>query len=240
MNVSAADTYNHSQMPFTRTYFENAYIMDSGVQYYTVWGGKSYSFALHTYDEAVGADDEAVMEALMESVRFESYVPAAIDSEPIAYEDKENGVSFTLPAGWQMAETEVVDGVQTVAFTSLKDPACNIVYVSADLWGEFSAVEKIFTRRKDIDNSAFSEADIAAMLGASAENVKTVTVNGAEYFSADISQTTTAEYGLQITVHSTALVCVRNAKTYMFMYTGSMTSGLIADFDAMMATVSYS
>ncbi len=241
VDLASADTYAHSQMPFTRTWFKNAYAMDSGIQYYTVWGGKSYSFALHTYADAVTAQDEAAMEELIKSVFFADYVPKTLpESEPTACEDKENGASFTAPEGWQREKTEITEGVKTIAFSSLKDPACNIVYVAADLWGDFSAIEKIFNRRKDIDNSAFTNADIAEMVGASAEDVKTVTVNGVEYFSVDFSQTATAEYGLQITLHSTALLHFRNARSYMFIYTGSPNNGLRADFDALMASVVFS
>lgn len=240
VDILASDIYAHPQMPFARAYFQSELLADSGVQYYTVWGGHSYSFALHSYTDTLPEADADTMEAFMESVRFNAYEPKPIqETEPISFTNDELGLSFTVPSGWQEADVDQKSGVIQSAYTAVKDPACNIVYVGSDIWNEYSPLQKLFLTRSAVDNSSTTKWEVAQMFGASASDAELVTINGTEYFRVKYSQTV-SQYGLTVKLTSTALVCMRDAKCHMFLFTGGEHTGLEPAFDALMETVSYS
>jgi len=239
VDILASDIYAHPQMPFARAYFQSELLADSGVQYFTVWGGHSYSFALHSYTDTLPEAEAATMEAFMESVRFNAYEPkTAQETEPIPYSNDALGLSFTVPAGWEKADLEPNPSVTQAAFVPAKDPACNIVYVGADIWGEYSPLQKLFLTRRSIDNSSTTMWEVADMIGVSASDVEHVTLNGNDFFRAEFSQTT-SEQGLMIQLSSTALICIRDAKCHMFLFTGGRGSEMIEDFDLMMDSLSF-
>lgn len=239
IDIIASDICEFSGIRFTRSCFESDLLMDCGVQYYTVLDGHSYSFAMHVYGDTLPEADGALMENFVRNAKFNAYDPeAAAQTPPIPYVDQQLGLSFTVPAGWEYADVAPRSGVQQAAFVSALNPARNIVYVAADIWPEYSSLEKLFCTRSGVDNSSLSSWDVAEMFGVSASAVERVTINGNEYYSAEIDQTVSKQ-GVTIEVTSTALLRIQDAKTYMFLYTDGGSGAQIDDFNEMIESVVY-
>ena len=72
VEVTALDCCASAQTAFVRLYFKSAPTMDCGVQYYTVYDGKSYSFALHSFSDTLPETEDRIMKNFMENVCFDS------------------------------------------------------------------------------------------------------------------------------------------------------------------------
>ena len=222
VEVSDAGYYSTGQTAFTYLYFNSSYAADCGVQYYTVYGGKSYSFALHSFTGSLPEEKDQLMKDFMARVRFNS-MPEWIcnESEAFEYIDELTGASFSLPENWEQPAKNTYNGIDRYTFASLRDPSASIAFASSNLWAEFALTQKLFNTRGSIDNSKISYSDAADIIGVSESKVDRVEITGLEYFHADFTSAVSGN-GTLLYIPASCLFRVSDGNLYMFIYVGSM------------------
>lgn len=235
------DIYEHSQAKFLRVYFAFNDNSVYGVQYYTIYNKKTINFTIRSYTGNLSSTQEYTLKALVDSAIFKTAPlspESGVDTKSFTYTDNDTGVSFTVPANWTQEplskDRETID----VKFVSTKDAGRIICYGSVDFWGQMTDNEKRGYTRKDFNNYIFSVADIAEMYGTTADNVSLVTYNGIQYYK--IEATASADmYGLEFSATMTQLVLLDNGWFYLFLFGGTDSQALYADFESLMKSVQY-
>ncbi len=154
----------------------------------------------------------------------------------ISYTDAENGVSFTVPANWKTKDFFEDRQYLDVKFASTEEEGYSIIYGSTDMWSQLSASDRIGYDRSDINNAAFTRAEIAAMYDITADKIATVNYNGVEYYKG-LRKHTSDTYGITVTI--TQLIHFNNGWMYMFQFSGTHTHELYADFESLLNSVQY-
>ncbi len=154
------------------------------------------------------------------------------------YTDLETKVKFTVPANWTQKalskDREYID----VKFVSSEAEGMSILYGSTDIWSKMPASERVGYKRSDLNNSTFTNADIAEMVGTSAAKVKKVTYNGVQCFQAE-STTTSEIYGFEITATMTHIIYYDNGWMYWFQFSGDSSNEYFSDFKSLLNTVTF-
>lgn len=241
INISKYEVYQHSQAKFVKLYFTDTDKTVHGLQYYTIYDGKAMNFTMRSYEGSLSSRQEKAIKTIVDSIQYDQDPPEAAsgeDTDAFIYTDSDCGVSFTVPANWKQEdfykEREVID----VKFASTKEAGCVMIYGSVDMWEQMSASERAGYTRSDLNNSAFTNADIAAMYNTTADKINTVTYNGIQYFKYEDKHTSDA-YGIDISVTMTQLVYIDNGWIYMFQFSGSSTHKLYSDFERLLKSVQY-
>lgn len=241
INVSKYDIYHHSQAKFVRLYFTDTAKTVYGLQYYTVYDGKAMNFTMRSYEGSLSSRQEKTIKTIVDSIKYDKDPPVAEvgeDADAFTYKDNESGVTFTVPANWKQEafskDREFID----VKFVSTKEDGCVMIYGSTDMWSQMSAADKVGYTRSDLNNSAFTKADIAEMYSTTADKITTVMYNGVQYFKGEPKYTTDA-YGIDLSVTMTQLVYIENGWMYTFQFGGPSTHKLYSDFESLMKSVKY-
>ena len=241
INVSKYDIYQLSQAKFIRLYFTDTDKTVHGLQYYTIYDGKAMNFTMRSYEGSLSSRQETAIKTIVDSIKYDKAPPVADqgeDTNSFIYTDTDSGVTFTVPANWKQEafskDREVID----VKFVSTKEDGCTMIYGSTDMWEQMSASDRVGYTRADINNSAFTKSDIAAMYNTTADKISTVTYNGVQYFKGETSYTSDA-YGVDITVKMTHLVRYDNGWMYMFQFGGTSTHERYSDFESLLKSVQY-
>lgn len=154
------------------------------------------------------------------------------------YTDLETKVKFTVPVNWTQKalskDREYID----VKFVSSEAEGMSILYGSTDIWSKMPASERVGYKRSDLNNSTFTNADIAEMVGTSAAKVKKVTYNGVQCFQAE-STTTSEIYGFEITATMTHIIRLDNGWMYWFQFSGDSNNEYFSDFKFLLNTVTF-
>ena len=137
------------------------------MQYYTAYDGKAMNFTMRSYEGSLSARQESTIKTVVGSVVYDGATAAPVVTEPgetttaYAYTDHDSGAIFTVPDNWKeepfTKDREYID----VKFVSTTDAASMIIYGSTDVWDEMSASEREGYTRADINNEAFTEAEIS-------------------------------------------------------------------------------
>ena len=241
INVSKYDIYQHSQAKFVRLYFTDTGKTVHGLQYYTIYDGKAMNFTMRSYEGRLSSRQETAIKTIVDSIKYDKAPPVADrgeDTNSFIHTDTDSGVTFTVPANWKQEafskDREFID----VKFVSTKEDGCTMIYGSTDMWSQMSASDRAGYTRSDLNNSAFTKSDIAAMYNTTADKISTVTYNGVEYFKGETNYTSDA-YGVDITVKMTQLVYIDNGWMYMFQFGGTSTHKLYSDFESLLKSVQY-
>lgn len=239
--VSKYEIYQHAQAKFVRVYFTDTAKTVHGLQYYTIYNGKAMNFTMRSYEGSLSFRQEWTIETIVDSIKYDKAPPVPDSGEgadAFDYTDSECGVTFTVPANWKREafykDREFID----VKFASTKEDGCTMIYGSVDMWGQMSATDRVGYTRSDLNNSAFTKADVAAMCNTTADEVTTVTYNGVKYFKCETTYSYDA-YGIDLSVVMTQLVYIDDGWMYVFQFGGPRTHKLYSDFESLMKSVQY-
>lgn len=240
-NISKYDVYQHSQTKFIRLYFTDTAKTVHGLQYYTIYNGKAMNFTMRSYEGKLDSRQETAIKTIVDSIQFDKTTSSSTpgtDTKPFTHTDPDSGVTFTVPANWNREgftqDREYIDA----KFVSTKEAGAVIIFGSTDIWAKMSASDKVGYTRSDLNNSAFTKADIAAMYNTTADKISTITYNGKQYFKGETSYSTTSN-GVNVSVTMTQLVYIDNGWMYMFQFGGTSTHKLYSDFEALLKSVKY-
>lgn len=241
INVSKFEIYHHSQAKFVKLYFTDTGKTVHGLQYYTIYDGKAMNFTMRSYEGSLSTRQENAIKSIVDSIKYDNAPPVSEpdeDTDAFTYKDSEGGVTFTVPANWKQEEfykdREFID----VKFVSTKEDGCVMIYGSTDMWSQMSTSDRVGYTRADLNNSAFTKADIAEMYSTAADKITTVTYNGVQYFKGEPKYTTDT-YGIDLSVTMTQLVYIENGWMYTFQFGGPSTHKLYPDFESLMKSVKY-
>lgn len=147
------------------------------------------------------------------------------------YTDPKTQVTFSVPANWKQEEMSEERAYLDAKFVS--DEGIGVlIYGSVDLWEKLPAQDKIGKTRAQINNSLFTKADVAEMVGVLPDKVETVTYGRATYFQAIIPTT-------QAPISITQLSCIHNGWFYTFQYSGTPSSSHYEEIQALLESVQY-
>ncbi len=241
LSVSKYEIYQHSQAKFVRLYFTDTSKTVHGLQYYTIYDGKAMNFTMRSYEGSISSRQEAAIKTIVDSIKYDKAPPVAEqgeDTTSFVYTDTDSGVTFTVPADWKQEalskDREFID----VKFVSTKEDGCTMIYGSTDIWAQMPASDRAGYTRSDLNNSAFTDADIAAMYSTTADKISTDTYNGTQYFKVEANYSSDA-YGVDITIGMTQLVYIDNGWMYTFQFGGTSTHKLYSDFERLLESVQY-
>ena len=152
-------------------------------------------------------------------------------AEENLYEDSFSGVSFSVPAGWELQEIYDED-IYNVTFSSPEFPVSNIVYWCADLCEENESV------RPEVSNEFITKEDAAEIFEIAADQIEVVDYNGSSYFCMEVEYELSME-GMDGTYTVTQLSHFRDGWMYQFEFLGTNESEGFPDFESLMNTVEY-
>lgn len=242
ISVSKYEVYQHSQAKFIKLYFADTAKTVHALQYYTIYDGKAMNFTMRSYEGSLSSRQEYAIKAMVDSIKYDNAPPVSEpgeDTDAFTYKDSEGGVTFTVPANWKQEaftkDREFIDA----KFASTKEAGCAMIYGSTDMWGQMTAAERVGYTRADLNNSAFTKADIAEMYSTTADKITTVTYNGVQYFKAETKYTTDT-YGAELSIPMVILLRIDNGWMYTFQFGARSSHKLYSDFENLMRGVKYS
>lgn len=238
-----SEVYQHSQAKFLKIYISRSSEQGTvyGLQYYTVYDGKAINVTLHSYQGEIGAYEESELLDIVDTVRFDT-APQLNDppaeTEAFVYTDANTGLSFTVPANWVEKPLNEEREYITAKFVSNLEPGLCIFFYGEDFWSQLPEEERSLYSRSEVDNSLFTEADIAYMYGCEESEVSTVYFGDRAYFSVEITDTGTL-YGLTATATSIVFLRYENGYLYAFRFFDTRESPYYKDFESLMNSVTY-
>jgi hypothetical protein len=241
ITVTDYDVYHHDQLTFIQIYFHDTEKTVYGLQFYTVSNEQAMNFTLRSYEGSISTSQKNTICTIVDSIRLNyevATVPTVESSPAFQYKDKNTGVTFTVPDGWNKAALSEQRNYLDTMFESTEDPGLIILYGSTDLWSELSVAERIACPRSNFSSDLFTKQDVADIFGTSKYLVDDVTYNGVHYFK--VATTTEKEaMGLKVSVTMTQLFCVENGWGYTFQFGGPESSPYYADFVSLIKSVDY-
>lgn len=238
-----SEVYQHSQAKFLKLYISRSSEQGTvyGLQYYTVYDSKAINVTLHSYLGEIGPYEEGALLDIVDTVRFDT-APQLNDppaeTEAFVYTDVNTGLSFTVPANWVEKPLNEEREYITAKFVSNLEPGLCIFFYGEDFWSQLPEEERGLYSRAEADNSLFTEADIAYMYGCEESEVSTVYFGNRAYFSAEVTETTTA-YGLTVPTTSIVFLRCENGYLYAFRFFDTRESAYYKDFESLMNSVTY-
>lgn len=157
-----------------------------------------------------------------------------VSAASTSYSDKTSGNKLTIPSGWKT--NTVSNSVFHVKFVPSSGSAL-MQYGSIDLWKSLSASAQKKTPRSDIDNTQFSKADIADIIGCKASQIKLVTIGQREYFRSDFKSSSTSK-GMKFSIDTTVWTYVEQGWMYLYYFAGN-NSSLYNKFEDIIASATY-
>lgn len=240
-NVSKYEIYHHSQAKFIKIYFTDSAKTVHGLQYYTIYDGKAMNFTMRSYTGGLSSQQKSTIKKVVDSIKYDSEPPKSKETEEteaFLYTDKDTNTTYTVPANWKQEPFYETREYSDVKFVSVKEQGCIIVYGSTDMWEEMPDTDKIGYTRADLNNSLFTETDIAEMYGTTMDKVSFVEYNGIRYYKVEITSTQEA-YGLDFSITTTQLVYIHNGWMYTFQFMGTSDHKLYSDFEKLLNSVKY-
>ena len=161
------------------------------------------------------------------------------------YTDSVSGMSFVVPENWvesaMFEEREYIDA----KFTSNLEEGLCIIFTSEDMLSDtfleeagISSLEKSLISRRDLDNSLFTKADVAAMYGESPSAVSMAVCGNKEYFVLETEQVANV-YGVSVLVPLTVYVRCENGYMYMFQFNGAKGTTYFKDFENLVKSAEF-
>ncbi|MGE4485310.1 MAG: hypothetical protein AB7C97_09410 [Oscillospiraceae bacterium] len=241
-----SEIYQHAQTKFLKIYISqpNGNSTSYGLQYYTVYDGKAINITIHSFSGQIAPTNEAAIKSIVDSAEFAAEPQAGeADSAPTSastYTDSEAGMTFTVPPNWSEEPLSEESEYYTANFVPNEDAAVSILYIRYDFWNNMTVSERAGYTRSDINNSLFTESDVAGMCGFSASEVEisSATYNDIEYFKC-LYALNDASLGLDLAVNITQLIYFDNGYMYLFQFSGIDESEYFADFESLVKSVNY-
>lgn len=168
----------------------------------------------------------AVLSVLLLTATF-----ADENTAPILYTDSYSGVSFSVPAGWELKEICDED-VYNITFSSPAISGSSIVYWCGDL------CEEDESSRSEINNDSITKEDAAEIYEITADQIEIVYYNGSSYFCMEEEYEITV-HGIDGTYTVTQLAHFRDGWMHQFEFLGTDESEGFSDFESLMNTVEY-
>lgn len=247
ITVSSHDIYQHKQARFVKFYKnqpgDQGTVFD--LQYYTVYNGQGINITMQSFSGTIDSSKELILKRIVDSVHFGTdpvKMPPPEETEPFVYLDSDTGLEFTVPANWVQTELSKERETLDIKFMSTLERGMSILYGSMDFWEDVRKETQgnpLFSfSRKDIDNSFFTDAQLAEIMGILPDEVTEVEIGGKEYFRYAVKQNIPyLEFNLEIVC--TFLARVENARCYFFSFTGDSSSEYYRDFERLVASAKY-
>lgn len=249
--ILRSEFYQHSQAKFAKIYISQQLNGQTvyGLQYNTVYNGKAVNVTMQSYSGKIDTNKEAILKKIVDTVHFDTdpqLAPPPIKTDSFTYTDSTSGMTFTVPANWveepMFKEREFIDA----KFVSTLEEGMCIIFASEDMLGDtflgetdISAFEKFLVSRSDLNNSALTKAEIAAMIpDAKANSVSMEIYGNKEYFACETITSGTAN-GLTVTLPMTYLIRIENGFIYMFQFSGTKDNPYYSDFVSLLNSVKY-
>lgn len=199
------------------------------------------NFTLRSYEGSISGSQENAICTIVDSIRLNYEVEAAptVEASPaFQYTDKDTGVTFTVPDGWNKATLYEQRNYLDTKFESVADPGLIILYGSTDIWSELSPSERAGYSRADLSSDIFTKQDIADIFGTNQYLVDDITYGGVHYFKVVII-TEKEALGLKLSITMTQLFRVENGWGYTFQFAGDESSPYYADFVSLIKSAKY-
>lgn len=152
------------------------------------------------------------------------------------YEDEDSGNVLSLPYEWDIEEVD--DVLVKVKFSTSSDSSPVMQYGSEDLWDSLTAENKKKITRAEYNNDQFTKAEIAELVGTETKLVKMVTLNGWEYFRAQVEKTRSVG-SLSFTLTSTYWIMIDNGWFYIYLFSGDEDHELYDEFEKVVSSATY-
>lgn len=175
--------------------------------------------------------------AILVSMCLFSLTICANAASGFVYEDVDSGNCLSLPEGWDLEYEE--ESLVKVTFLPEDGDSALMQYGSTDYWSSLSADSRRKTPRASFDNSRFSAADVAELVGCTSQDVKRITLDGTEYYRAAFEKKVPSGK-FSVTLDMTYWVRYQNGWIFVYQYVGSAANPLYRQFKDMIATASYS
>jgi len=159
-------------------------------------------------------------------------MPVTVRADTFGYADPESGMSLQIPKGWKIA---AVDDYIRFEADSAK---IEMTYRYEDLWDSLSRTDKRQITRQEYNNDIMSKADVADLVDARSKDVKTVELNGTEYFSVT-SSTTKGFFIFKSTRYTTSLIHIANGFMHLFQFESGTDHKLYSKFEELVASAVY-
>ena len=241
--INSHEIYELDQAKYLKVYLEQT--IEGSTQYVlhysTVYDNQMIDLSMQPLDGFMHPGEEAAFQEIVDSVQFagissdEESAPAA---SAFVYQDTETGVEFTVPANWSQDSLTEDREVVEVKFTSDLEGGMTITYGKADLLAALTEEEQAEISRSMVDNSFFSAADLALMLGVSEDEFVSETHGGKEYIRYQTTSSVSVfDNVIDITVMN--LIRIENGYMYIFSFSGDESSALYQDFTSLVESVTY-
>ncbi|HHX37842.1 MAG TPA: zinc ribbon domain-containing protein [Clostridiaceae bacterium] len=244
LTVIKTEIYNHAQAKFLKIYISQPNGSDTvyGLQYYTVYDNKAINITMQSYSGKISSSQEAILKKIVDSAHFdtEPQVPNSdfIPTSAFTYTDPKTKSTFTVPENWEETplseERETID----VKFMSQIDEGMCIMYGNIDIWNELSEDDRYGLERADIDNSFFTNSDLADVLRLSTDDIRQVTYGTNEYFIATVKGASDV-YGVNFTVSITHAILVNDGYMYWFQFSGTSNDKLYSDYETLLSSLTF-
>lgn len=224
---------------------------DHIIQYNTAYGNKTVNITLHSYNDEPTDQIAAEMEQVVLSVRFganPASAPEAEQSPSFVYNDKERGVSFTVPANWKEEPLNEDREVLKAKFASTEEQGLSIMYGWLDF---YPLVEELGLSadypRETVNQDFFTVQDMNSFLkfasesageGNEASDVTAVSYGGNDYFKGIMKGNATL-YGLNMSASMITLYHFDKGYLYQLQFFGSEDSAYYDDFIQLVSSVKY-
>lgn len=156
---------------------------------------------------------------------------ALSSGESYSYEDTDTGCCLTIPGDWEQ-KSVTGDPVAKAEFTHSEEDSAVIRYGSADMWSTQSAAMQKKISREEFDNEMYSEEDIAELVGTKEKYVEITTLEGTEFFQAEVGK----RRFFSFKVTDTYLIRVDNGWMYIYAFSGSDKHDLYDSFEAVVSS----
>lgn len=237
-----SEQYTNSQAKFIKIYTSSPGTPQEryGLQYFTVYNGKSIVVTMQTLNGQMDEEREAVMKQIVDSIAL---LEDRYAEGPCSYTETVSGMTIYVPVGWKAYEPEVVGDMVTMIFETVAKPSKLLELAVKDLLGEESKelmTEREYTSmtREDIGNDIFNTEEVAEMLSCEETQLSKVTYNDREYYLAKTEYSQEVE-GNVVSADVTHLMRIENGYMYQFYFMGTTDDPRFSDVERMLSTAEY-
>lgn len=221
--ITSYDFFPHRQATFVKYYYEQKIDDDTvyyGTKYYTVYNNKEIEIQVTSYTGALNEIQEKTMDGIVSSIVFED-VTSVADHPETLYVDKETGLEFTVPQGFEERElTEAQKESVTAAFQNKYGEILS--FTSTDYYADLPVSEQLLKSRNLMGIDDMKQKDIDDMVTAiGATSDQLVRVRKGEYQFYEFTTNLTRD---SISMKARADFTLINGYLYLFMCTALQNS----------------
>lgn len=185
----------------------------------------AYALTSEEYYKQIKLEDK--MNTLVDNIRF-------FENDEIWYVDDELNIEFTVPDGWKEMKFDKKDSNFNAKFISKDGKKMKIQYTRIDMWTNIPELKSEGFTRKDINNSLFSEADIAEQYETDIDSVEKKKYGKNEYF---ICNTQITYPNGKKCAEDTFATTIQNGYIVSFVFSGSEEHELYKDFEKVLESL---